>query len=112
MIAIHTKYLPASNTRGSRLKAYTAAHGDFKGFEVTISYPHEFDGVMCHFQAVKALVAKHELNWTLDNMRYGDSADGRGYSLKEARVMLKEYRLSDSSAEYYLSRRACKAWSA
>jgi hypothetical protein len=33
-------------------------------------------------------------------------------TIKEARAMLKEYRLSDSSAEYYLSRRACKAWTA
>jgi formate-dependent nitrite reductase cytochrome c552 subunit len=80
MIAIHTKFICASNSRGSRIKAYTAAHGDFKGFTVTISYPHEFDGVDCHFEAVKALVTKHNLNWPLDNMRYGDSADGRGYS--------------------------------
>jgi hypothetical protein len=29
---------------------------------------------------------------------------------KEANDMLKEYRLSDNSAEYYLSSRACKAW--
>lgn len=29
---------------------------------------------------------------------------------KEAREMLKEYRLSDSSAEYYISQRACKEW--
>ena len=33
-------------------------------------------------------------------------------TIKEAREMLKEYQLSDSSAEYYLSRRACKAWDA
>jgi len=31
---------------------------------------------------------------------------------KEAREMLKEYRLSDPSAEYYLSSRACKDWKA
>jgi hypothetical protein len=80
MIAIHTKYLPVSNLRGSRIKAYTAAHGDFKGFEVTISYPHEFDGVACHFEAVKALIIKNKLDWNLNDMRYGDSADGRGYS--------------------------------
>jgi len=30
---------------------------------------------------------------------------------KEAREMLKEYQLSDKSASYYLSSRACKAWS-
>ena len=29
---------------------------------------------------------------------------------KEAREMLKEYRLSDRSAEYYASQRCCKEW--
>lgn len=29
---------------------------------------------------------------------------------KEARAMLAEYRLSDPSADYYISRRPCKAW--
>jgi len=29
---------------------------------------------------------------------------------KEARAMLKEYQMSDSSASYYLSQRACKEW--
>ena len=29
---------------------------------------------------------------------------------KEAKVMLKEYRLSDPYAEYYISSRCCKAW--
>jgi hypothetical protein len=33
-------------------------------------------------------------------------------SLKEARAMLSEYQLSDKHAIYYLSRRACKAWTA
>jgi hypothetical protein len=33
-------------------------------------------------------------------------------TIKEARAMLSEYRLSDRTAEYYLSRRACKAWTA
>jgi hypothetical protein len=80
MIAIHTKYLPASNVRGSRIKAYTAGAMGFKGFEATIPYPHEFDGVDCHFEAVKALVIKHKLDWDLTDMRYGNSADGRGFS--------------------------------
>lgn len=30
---------------------------------------------------------------------------------KEASAMLKEYRMSDPSAEYYTSSRACKDWS-
>jgi hypothetical protein len=29
---------------------------------------------------------------------------------KEARAMLAEYRISDSSADYYLSIRPCKGW--
>jgi hypothetical protein len=29
---------------------------------------------------------------------------------KEAKAMLDEYRLSDWSADYYISSRACKAW--
>lgn len=29
---------------------------------------------------------------------------------KEARETVKEYRISDTSAEYYLSSRPCKAW--
>ena len=74
MQAIHTKYLPATNSRGSRIKAYTAS-----GFTVTIGYPHEFSGEACHYAAAVALVAKHKLNWDLSDMRYGDSADGKGY---------------------------------
>jgi len=31
-------------------------------------------------------------------------------TMKEARAMLKEYRISDPSAYYYISSRACKAW--
>jgi hypothetical protein len=29
---------------------------------------------------------------------------------REARAMLAEYRISDPSAHYYTSSRACKAW--
>lgn len=80
MIAIHTKYISASNTRGSRIKAYTASSMGMKGFTATISYPSELSGVACHFEAVKVLIIKNKLDWNLENMRYGDSADGRGYS--------------------------------
>jgi len=31
-------------------------------------------------------------------------------SHKEAKSMLKEYRLSDQSAYFYISRRSCKDW--
>lgn len=79
MIAIHTKYLNPTTHRGAKIKAYTAGGMGFKGFEATISYP-DCSGVEGHFEAVKALVEKNKLNWNLENMRYGDSADGRGYS--------------------------------
>ena len=74
MIAIHTKYIPATNTRGSRIKAYTSS-----GFSASVPYPHELSYELAHFKAVKELVSKHKLDWDLSNMRFGDSADGRGY---------------------------------
>ena len=80
MIAIHTKYLGPTNSRGSRIKAYTVGWGDRKGFEATVPYDHALSGHLVHFEAVKALVSKNKLDWDLSNMRYGDSADGKGYS--------------------------------
>lgn len=74
MIAIHTKYLPCTNTRGSRIKAYTST-----GFTASVPYPHELSYEVAHFAAVKELVRKHNLDWKLDGMRFGDSADGKGY---------------------------------
>lgn len=79
MIAIHTKFIGPTNTRGARIKAYTADWGDRKGFTATITYPHQLSGEQCHFEAVKALVKKNGLDWNLEGMRYGDSADGRGF---------------------------------
>ena len=90
MIAIHTKYIGPTNSRGSRIKAYTCGGKGLRGFEVTISYPHELSGEACHFEAVKALVKKYELNWNLENMRYGDSADGKGFSFCFASSIVRE----------------------
>lgn len=75
MKAIHTKYIAASHTKGSRIKAYTT-----DGLTATISYPHEYSYERCHFEAVKALVQKHKLAWDISDMRHGDSADGKGYT--------------------------------
>jgi hypothetical protein len=74
MNAIHTKYFPASNYKGSRIKAYTTTKKT-----AVISYPHEFSHEECHFQAVKALIKKYNLDWNTEDMRFGDSADGKGY---------------------------------
>jgi hypothetical protein len=74
MQAIYTKYIGATNTKGSRIKAYTHA-----GLSAYVSYPHEFDGQQAHYQAVKELARKHKLTWPIDRMTWGDSADGKGY---------------------------------
>ena len=47
-----TKYLPATNTRGSRIKAICERGS------ITISYPQELSGYACHVAAVDALVAR------------------------------------------------------
>lgn len=75
MIAIHTKYLPATNTKGSRIKAYTS-----DGRSVTVSVDHSLSDVLRHFAAVEKFV--HEkMNYAppILGMTYGDSADGKGY---------------------------------
>ena len=52
MQAIHTKYLPATDTRGSRIKA-TCERGS-----ITIPYPHELSGDECHREAVRRLLER------------------------------------------------------
>ena len=57
MKAILTKYLPCTNTRGSRIKA-----SDECGNSITISYPHELNGGEdTHRAAADALMKK--MNW-------------------------------------------------
>jgi hypothetical protein len=52
MQAIITKYLPATNTKGSRIKATCSAGS------ITISYPHELSGQAVYQAAAEALVSK------------------------------------------------------
>ncbi len=55
MKAIQTKYLPATNFRGSRIKATAEGWG-----AAIIDYPHEFNAEEAHIHAAKALLAKSE----------------------------------------------------
>lgn len=71
MIAIQTKFISPTNTRGARIKAFTSS-----GFSATIPYPYDKSYERCHFQAVKALIEKHKLDWNLDKMRYGGTENG------------------------------------
>jgi hypothetical protein len=52
MQAIETYYIPATNTRGSRIKAICERGS------ITIPYPHELSGEACHIAAADALVAR------------------------------------------------------
>lgn len=79
MQAIHTKYIPASNVKGSRIKATSD-----NGHSVIVSRNDALNGHLVHFEAVKALVAKHKLDWNIDNMCYGGSSDGKGYTFVSA----------------------------
>jgi hypothetical protein len=67
MQAIITKYLCATNARGSRIKA------SCKAGSVTISYPHELSGQACHRAAAEALVKK--MGW--DDAHYGGLLGGQ-----------------------------------
>jgi hypothetical protein len=65
MQAIHTKYLPATDSNGSRIKA-KCARGS-----IVIPFPHELTGDETHRAAVLALVTRF-----LDE----DSAKGRRFA--------------------------------
>lgn len=71
MIAIQTKYLPATNSRGSRIKAFTST-----GMSVTVPFSHELSGDRVYFSAVEALVAKYKLAWDISRMRCGEVKNG------------------------------------
>jgi hypothetical protein len=72
MQAIETKYLPATNTRGSRIKA-TCERGS-----LTIPYPHGDTTEDSHRYAVKQLVAKFVKE---DEAKYNSKPEENTWSL-------------------------------
>ena len=73
MKAIITKYIPASNTRGSRIKA--TANGVPS---ITIPYPYDESGILaCHKIAAKMLCEKY--NWQ-GELIAGDMPDETGFA--------------------------------
>ena len=72
MIAIQTKYLPHTNTKSSRIKAWISA----RPWSITIPYDYSGSHEMPHFRAVQALIEKHKLDWDLNNMRFGGVENG------------------------------------
>ena len=72
MQAIYTKYLPATNTRGSRIKA-TCDRGS-----ITVSYPDELGpGEPCHVWAAGKLCEKFCAE---DARLYGSKSDGSAWA--------------------------------
>lgn len=73
MQAIQTKFLPATNTRGSRIKA-SCDRGS-----ITIPWPHDFSGDECHREAVRKLIKRFNRE---DTEKYGPESvcPGRGWN--------------------------------
>lgn len=80
MKAIETKYLSATNTRGSRIKA-TAG-----GLSAVVPYDHSLSDVAVHFEAVKGLVKKHDLEWDISAMVYGGTERGYTFCFPESTI--------------------------
>ncbi len=80
MKAISTKYLPATNTRGSRIKAH-----DSDGHSVTIGYPHELSGAAVHAKAAVSLCLK--MGWEGDLIS-GGTKDGYVFVFAESERFL------------------------
>ena len=75
MRAIFTKYIPATNTKGPRIKAY-----DGEGNSVTLPYRQDLDTEDMHMQAMQMLVAK--MKWHNDNGSIGSGFIGGGDARK------------------------------
>ena len=61
--AISTKYIGATNSRGSRIAAVTAS-----GIKLTINYPYDLSGVDCHALAAEKLARK--LEWISEGDKF------------------------------------------
>jgi hypothetical protein len=53
MIGIETKFIPATNTKGARVKAFV-----FNGQQVTRPYNYEKSELEAHFEVVQAFIAE------------------------------------------------------
>lgn len=57
MIAITTKYLSPTNSRGARIKAFTS-----NGHQLTIGYPYDLNPTEAHAKAAVTLARR--MGWT------------------------------------------------
>lgn len=71
--SITTKYLPATNTRGSRIKATS-----WKG-SVTISYPVDLDGPLAHEKAAQTLLDEKHVDIPFKIVKSAVPPDDKGH---------------------------------
>ena len=80
MKAIETKYLAATDTRGSRIKA-TAGN-----MSATVPYNYALSDEAVHFEAVKELVKKNGLEWDISKMVFGGIKYGYVFCFPESTI--------------------------
>jgi len=115
---IRTKYIPATDTAGSKIRATGG------GRSCSIPYPYELSGESVHRAAAEKLAGgvvgastSHATGYTFDAEdipRAWIIRDGNGYretvdqfpTIREARAMAKEYRLADPARTYSITTRA------
>jgi hypothetical protein len=115
---IRTRYIPATDTAGSRIRATGG------GRSCSIPYPYELSGEAVHRAAAEKLAGgsvgagEHTATgYTFETENIPHAwiiRDGNGYretvdqfgTMKEAREMLAEYRLADPAGSYTATRRA------
>tara|TARA_R100001015_G_C4593346_1_gene148688 strand:+ start:261 stop:509 length:249 start_codon:yes stop_codon:yes gene_type:complete len=81
MIAIQTKYLGPTNTKGARIKAFTC-----NGHSVTIDYDYALSDELIHFEAVKAPKEKYSLDWNISEMTYGGLKEGYAFTFPHSTI--------------------------
>lgn len=84
MLAICTKYIPATDTKSAKIKAYTC-----NGHKVFINIDYELDDINRHKMAVKELIDK-EFKYIKDTkqMTYGGIDNGYVFCFVESIVDL------------------------
>ena len=71
-LGIETKFIPADDNKGARIKAFTC-----NGHSATIPFDYALADLDAHFAAVIALKEQNDLdNWNLDSMVYGGTKSG------------------------------------
>ena len=80
MKTISTKYLSATNFKGSRIKATDCDNS------ITISYPHELNHEQAHMKAAQALMEK--MDW-LGEMMGGHTKDGMVFIFPDNDYVIK-----------------------